>query len=364
MSDEYILLNKQLLVTEQNWNNDVIPLVSISCTTYNHENYIRDAIEGFLMQKTTFPIEILIHDDASTDKTADIVREYEQKYPQLIKPIYQTENQYSKWYGKIGHIQRARARGKYYAMCEGDDYWTDPYKLQKQVDFLEANEDYGLVHSELDHYNVSSGRLIKNHWKFNAVNNQEGDIFNSILIGENSMIYACTACFRTELVQNNIAFNEVEMQKFVMGDLPLWLHIASKSKIGYISDSMSVRNVLPYSATQGRNFNYNINFLDSLINVVEYFSNNYPVPEEIKMRAINKYYKSKMGTCFHFGEGIEIFDQCYNSLNKADRSFYYRIQRFGLSYKPFFPLIRFFFKVYNRLLWITNKFLLEKLKFN
>lgn len=131
-------------ITEQTWPDNTEPVVSISCITYNHENFIRDAIEGFLMQKTTFPVEILIHDDASTDNTASIVREYEEKYPQLIKPIYQTENQYSKKDGTIGRIQRGRARGKYFATCEGDDYWTDPLKLQKQVEFLEANPDCSL----------------------------------------------------------------------------------------------------------------------------------------------------------------------------------------------------------------------------
>lgn len=114
---------------------NITPIVSISCITYNHEDYIRDAIEGFLMQKTTFPVEILIHDDASTDKTADIIREYEKKYPHLIKPIYQTENQYSKGIGVSATYQYPRANGNYITLCEGDDYWTDPYMLQKQVVF-------------------------------------------------------------------------------------------------------------------------------------------------------------------------------------------------------------------------------------
>ena len=135
-------LDEPIQITLQKWDLNTIPLVSISCITYNQEKYIRDAIDGFLMQKTTFPVEILIHDDASTDKTANIVREYEAKYPNLIKPIYQTENQYSKHNGVIGCTQRGRAVGKYYATCEGDDYWTDPLKLQKQVDFLEQNQQY------------------------------------------------------------------------------------------------------------------------------------------------------------------------------------------------------------------------------
>jgi glycosyltransferase involved in cell wall biosynthesis len=120
-----------------------IPLVSICCITYNHEKYIRETIEGFLIQKTKFPIEIIIHDDASADNTANIIREYEKKFPHLITAIYQKENQYSKGVRSITvKFTFPIARGKYIALCEGDDYWTDPYKLQKQVDFLEANPEY------------------------------------------------------------------------------------------------------------------------------------------------------------------------------------------------------------------------------
>jgi glycosyltransferase involved in cell wall biosynthesis len=116
-------------------------MVSIICNTYNHENYIVDAIEGFLMQETDFKYEILIHDDASTDSTPELIRSYAEKYPDLIKPIYQKVNQYSKNV-KIGPaFHYPRAKGKYIALCEGDDYWTDPKKLQIQFDCLEKNPD-------------------------------------------------------------------------------------------------------------------------------------------------------------------------------------------------------------------------------
>ena len=111
-------------------------MVSISCITYNHEKYIAQAIEGFLMQKTDFAFEILIHDDASTDRTQAIIKEYEARFPDILKPIYQTENQHSKGMG-VGRFNRERVKGKYIALCEGDDYWVDPLKLQKQVDYME-----------------------------------------------------------------------------------------------------------------------------------------------------------------------------------------------------------------------------------
>ncbi len=135
----------------EDWAGDVnAPLVSVRCTAYNHEPYIAQALDGFLLQRTNFPFEVIVHDDASTDKTADIIREYEKKYPKIIRPIYQTENQYSKRDGSIGRIMTAACRGRYIALCEGDDYWIDGNKLQMQVDFLEANREYSAYYSNVE----------------------------------------------------------------------------------------------------------------------------------------------------------------------------------------------------------------------
>ena len=112
------------------------PLVSICCITYNHDNYIRDALEGFIMQKTDFEFEIIIHDDASTDLTATIIREFENNHPDVFTCIYQKENQWSKGIKPSPTYVWPKAKGKYIALCEGDDYWTDLYKLQKQLVFF------------------------------------------------------------------------------------------------------------------------------------------------------------------------------------------------------------------------------------
>lgn len=131
------------------------PLVSVCCITYNHAPFIRRSIEGMLMQQTTFPIEILIHDDCSTDGTTEIVKEYAAKYPDLIFPLYEEVNQYQN--GKAGEIDfynYKRACGKYIAYCEGDDYWTDPLKLQKQVEFMEAHEEYSICFHEVSVYDT------------------------------------------------------------------------------------------------------------------------------------------------------------------------------------------------------------------
>lgn len=135
------------------------PTVTVWCLTYNQKEFIKDALEGFVMQKTSFPFEVIVHDDASTDGTTDIVNEYAKKYPEIIKPMIETENQWQKGGLKhiIGIMNEKHRRGKYIAFCEGDDYWTDPLKLQRQVDFLESHSDYSMCfHSAKKKYETNT----------------------------------------------------------------------------------------------------------------------------------------------------------------------------------------------------------------
>jgi len=134
-------LQDPIKIAEQHWAGGTRPLVSIVCLAYNHAKYIREAVEGFLMQETTFPVEILIHDDASTDGTREIIQEYEKKIPSLIIPIFQDENQFSRGIDPFYSFLIPNSQGKYIAVCEGDDYWVDSLKLQKQVNLFEQYPD-------------------------------------------------------------------------------------------------------------------------------------------------------------------------------------------------------------------------------
>lgn len=129
------------------------PIVSIKCKTYNHEQYIERAIDSFLAQETCFPFEIVVYDDASTDSTPDIIKRYEKKYPNIMRPLYGKENMYSKRDGSLEKEINKNIRGKYVALCEGDDYWCDGNKLQKQFDFMEDHEECSMcVHNTMYHY--------------------------------------------------------------------------------------------------------------------------------------------------------------------------------------------------------------------
>lgn len=210
-------------------------LVSIDCITYNHGNYIAETIEGFLMQKTDFNFEILIHDDASTDQTAEVIKQYERKYPDLIKPIYQTENQFSNGI-EINEMNERRAKGKYIALCEGDDYWTDPYKLQKQVDYMEAHPECSLcVHgahkfSQLRQKITASVRPSRRSRIFSIAEVIEG---GGELFATNSMMY------RSGMGMTMPSF----YLETGVGDYPLAIHLAQNGQIYYLDEIMSVYRI-------------------------------------------------------------------------------------------------------------------------
>ena len=145
----------------QRWGGDATPVVSIICTTYNHERYVEQAIRGFLSQTCSFPFEILIHDDASTDGTQAVIRRWQAKYPRIIKATLQTQNQLSRGVRPF-ELLLAQARGEFVATCEGDDFWIDPAKLQRQVGFLQKNPEYSC--SAHNYYHFLESSLVVKQW--------------------------------------------------------------------------------------------------------------------------------------------------------------------------------------------------------
>ena len=146
---------------KKNWNTAHPILVSIICFSYNHKDFLEQAIDSFLMQETTFPFEIIIQDDASTDGSADIIKKYHALYPTLIKPILQTQNQYSKTgsFFSILKLGLQMAQGKYIAYCDGDDYWTDRKKLEIQVNFLENHPEFIMCAHAVEVENLTASPL-------------------------------------------------------------------------------------------------------------------------------------------------------------------------------------------------------------
>jgi glycosyltransferase involved in cell wall biosynthesis len=176
----------------------------------------------------------IVHEDCSTDNSAAIIREYEAKYPDILRPIYETENQYSKQDGSLGRIMNAAidATGaKYIAMCEGDDYWTDPYKLQKQVDFMETHPEYVMCCHSVDWY--QEGKLIKQ----NIICQHDSDLRTEDIISQGGYyINICSVLFKKELMANRTNYQKIA----TVGDHPLCIKAALSGKVRFLHETMSV----------------------------------------------------------------------------------------------------------------------------
>lgn len=202
-SEKNARLEKPVRIAEQTWPEGTMPLVSIWCITYNHANFIRDAIEGFLMQETTFPVEIFVHDDASTDGTADIVREYAAKYPQLFWTVLQNENQWSRGNGKILFDYLTQQRGVFIALCEGDDFWTSHDKLEAQVEYMRHNQNCSCC------FHLAS------------VIDESGNLTQDCSFKPSKTSYSLKECF-TQLGKQ-YATNSIMFRRAALSDAPQWI---------------------------------------------------------------------------------------------------------------------------------------------
>lgn len=242
--------------------DDAQVVVSIQCLAYNHEKYIRQCLDGFVMQKTSFRFEAIVHDDASTDGTAKIIKEYADKYPDIIKPIYETENQYSRHNGVLQQIMNQATRGKYVAICEGDDYWTDPYKLQKQVDFLECHSEYVMC--------FTGAKVISE--THNIPKGLYGDLETREYKGDEIIlrwrIPTCTVMFNREIVQLQPIDN-----RFFAGDIITFLTCVKYGRIYCLADDITAvyrQNAGGWIATH-TGYDASLRWLEHYKALLEYF---------------------------------------------------------------------------------------------
>lgn len=220
------------------WRNKKIEIfekdiaVSVLCITYNHEKYIEKALESFVMQKTNFNFEVVVHDDASTDKTASIIARYAQQYPEIVKPIYQEENKYSKGICVL-RLTATAASGKYVALCEGDDYWIDSNKLQKQFDYMEKHPECSLVaHNTIRIF--ESGNIKSKNINDKIIPNEGNYSMQDLAIGI-IPFHTSSMFFRMKFYADHNEF----MQNLRLHDTAKKILLASEGSIHYFPDHMS-----------------------------------------------------------------------------------------------------------------------------
>lgn len=206
--------------------------VSVYCLAYNHEKYIRDALDGFVNQKTNFRYEVFVHDDASTDNTASIIREYEQKYPEIIKGIYQKENQYSQGVKIFDKYIYPCIQGKYIAMCEGDDCWIDENKLQKQYDALEKHPECDMCAHRAKWFDCKKNRETK---VFPAIYEERLLRVEEVIYGEGAFLPTASLFYR-----KNIRLSRMGFQKIWSIDYSLQIRGALRGGIVFIPETMAL----------------------------------------------------------------------------------------------------------------------------
>lgn len=241
-----------------------VPLVSVCMITYNHAPYIAEAIEGVMMQKCDFPFELIIGEDYSTDDTRSIVLSYKEKYPENIRLLLRNTN--------MGMLQNFKdtlcsATGKYIALCEGDDYWIDSYKLQKQVDILENDDNVMLVHSKV--------KLRTGDREFDDVLIKAQQKNTPLALLMANQITTLTVLFRRDVLRKAQELIAQSQTKFPMGDYPLWLAIALQGKIVLLEDCTGVYRVLRNSASHSKDKKKMYAFEKGVLDVKLFFYDQY-----------------------------------------------------------------------------------------
>ena len=329
-----------------------IPLVSVFMLTYNHAPYIAQAIERVLHQERSFPIELVIGEDCSTDGTRDIVLNFQQKYPNVIRVITSEINVGGH---KNGERVRKACRGKYIAFCEGDDYWHDPVKLNKQVDYLERHPECGLVYSDYDVYNEIYGEKIRDFNKFRKWEIPENPTLSDFFVrynrigGKNMGVRTCTAIVRRNILNQIVESDPFLHQSghFKMGDAQVWVDIAGKARIHYIPDSMATYRLLDESMTRSKDTVKNLQFEISCAEMFIYLGNKYNISSDI----ISGYEQNKYDDLLrlsYYTKNANLAEETRKNIKKMNYKKWFLY--FGAKYTAIFYICRALLLLRNVLL--------------
>lgn len=271
------------------------PLISVVVITYNHEKYISEAILSIINQNCSYKFEIIIGEDCSTDNTRKIVSDYALKFPEKIKLQLSLNN--------IGAVQNEYkciqlAKGKYIAFCEGDDYWTDAFKLQKQIDFLEANPDYGLVHGDVNHYYENTGKTEFGVNKLDNIKIPVGFVFHELLKPNPLFIKTATSCFRKELLISHFSYDKAIQENWPLTDLPIWMDISFHSKVHYFDEVFATYRLLNESASRTSSPAKKYNYFKNLYKIKLIYLEKYNCNNKIKNELEEDYYRNLMKMAF------------------------------------------------------------------
>jgi len=341
------ILKEQIPVIHFQTSVTNTPLVSVSVVTYNHVEYIKKCIDSILMQKTKFSFEILLGEDESTDGTREICLKYATKYPEKIRLFLHDRKNVifidGKPTGRFNFIYNLeKANGKYIALCDGDDYWTDPYKLQEQVEFLEANKEYGLVHTDYHRYYTITGKWLYNRLHKAYKDNMDvlsGNVLENLLY-EKAVIWTGTVCFRKKYIEME-GYQDILKQKFYSGDYPLWCWISKHCKVKYIDKSTAVRQVLKQSATHGLKNETLLKVYDSDLRIVKYFVNIFKMNKVIIQNYKKIYYTRYMSITYK-NKMKALFCKKYSEyINEGYKVEYeVKLMKYALQYKYYYWFIK------------------------
>jgi glycosyltransferase involved in cell wall biosynthesis len=308
------------------------PLVSVDMITYNHAPYIAKAIECVLAQKTSFPFELVIGEDCSTDGTREIVLDYARRFPEKIRVITSDRNVGMK---ENSNRVYAALRGKYIAWCEGDDYWHSEGKLQLQVDYLESHPDCGLICSDYNQHDTKTGKTTINYFMNSGRAVVESPGINDILSG-NGGILTCTVVARRELI-NRVKTEDPFLHQsghFKMGDIQLWAELSLYAKVHRIENSLATRNLLQESASQSKDISRSLRFWLSNSEMCVYLCDKHNLPKQIRDNHIRNFRRNSLRLACYEGNRqlAESVRKTYPGFSIKDILWYYATGSIAMRY--------------------------------